>query len=105
MSLYEIRENYYALWLASVKKIEPEKAFERLDAGGERSVKGRTGYYTEQSLIVEYLDLYDKLGRRPNMYEWTKFTGISMSPVKRIFGKWSFFEQACSSQLPSEAEK
>ena len=91
---YEIRENYYALYLAGLKQLRPEHAFARMDNEKEKQrIKGRQGYYTREDLVVSYLDLQDELGRNPNMYEWMHKTGISMNPIKRLFGKWSEFER------------
>ena len=92
--MYEIRENYYALWLAARKQMEPEKAFACLDRGDSQSTRGRSGF-TEETLIAKYFDLWGELGKQPNMYEWIRHTKISMNPIKRLFGKWSEFQKIC----------
>lgn len=96
---YELRENYYALWIAIIKKLRPEHAFARMDNEKEKQqIKGRHGYYSTEDLLNSYLDLCEELGYQPNMYEWMKHTGISMSPIKGKFGKWSIFEKYCGEQ-------
>ena len=90
--MYELRENYYALYIATLKQMQPERAFMMM----EGEVGTPQDKYGKEELIALYYELEEHLGRKPMQPDWelSELTPSRM-PIRKAFGTWKEFQKIC----------